>query len=170
MIVKIVNRWIGGSKDSLKAALELSKIVVSFRADSMSEEKPAHQLELSPRFEEWEYQQILEKGIRPLCEKEPYQIARILIDATATMIRLSRHRGYLDREEDSSEIWCPRLNQSDQNYLNTKEMLVHTLAFACEKVYEKSPESIEALDQLLMKSAMEGFTRLRQHLYALIPT
>ena len=169
LIVKIVNRWIGGSKDSLKAALELSKIVVSFRADSMSEEKQVHQLELSPRFEEWEYQQILEKGIRPLCEKEPYQIARILIDATATMIRLSRHRGYLDREEDSSEIWCPRLNQSDQNYLNTKEMLVHTLAFACEKVYGKSPESIEALDQLLRNQRWKVFTRLRQHLYALIP-
>ena len=169
LIVKIVNRWIGGSKDSLKAALELSKIVVSFRTDSMSEEKQAHRLELSPRFEEWEYQQILEKGIRPLCEKEPYLIARIFIDATTSVIRLSRHRGYLNREEDSSEIWCPRLNQSDQNYLNTKEMLVHTLAFACEKVYEKSSESIEALDQLLRNQRWKVFKRLRQHLYALNP-
>ncbi len=126
-------------------------------------------LEPSPRFNQWEYQQILENGLRPLCEKEPYPIARILIDATASMIRLSRHRGYLDREEDSSEIWCPRLNQSDQNYLNTKEMLVHTLAFACEKVYEKSPESIEALDQLLRNQRWKVFKRLRQHLYALIP-
>ena len=126
-------------------------------------------LEPSPHFNQWEYQQILENGLRPLCEKEPYPIARILIDATASMIRVSRHRGYLDREEDSSEIWCPRLNQSDQNYLNTKEMLVHTLVFACEKVYEKSPESIEALDQLLRNQRWKVFKRLRQHLYALIP-
>ena len=126
-------------------------------------------LEPSPHYNQWEYQQILENGIRPLCEKEPYQIARILIDATASMIRVSRHQGYLDREEDSSEIWCPRLNQSDQNYPNTKEMLVHTLTFACEKGYEKSPESIERLDQILRKQRWKVFKRLRQYLYSLNP-
>ena len=126
-------------------------------------------LEPSPHFNQWEYQQILENGIRPLCEKEPYPIARILIDAIASLIRLSRHQGYLNREEDSSEIWCPRLNQSNQDYLNTKELLVHTLTFACEKVYEKSPESIEKLDQILRNQRWKIFKRLRQHLYSLNP-
>ena len=178
-IVKILNHWIGGSKDSVKEALEISKIAVSFKADAMSEEKQARRLknskgrktflEPSPRFDLWEYQQILENGIRPLCEKKPYQIARILIDATANMIRLSKHQEDLDKEGDAdySEIWCPRLNQSDQSYPNTKERLVHTLAFACETVYEKSPESIEALDQTLRNQRWKVFKRLRQHLYAL---
>ena len=128
-------------------------------------------LEPTPRFEKWEYQQILEKGIRPLCEKEPYQIARILIDATATMIRLSKYQEELDEEgdADSSEIWCRRLNRSDRNYADTKEMVVHTLTFACEKVYEKSLESIEGLDQALRNQRWKLFKRLRQHLYALNP-
>ncbi len=128
-------------------------------------------LKPSPRFDQWEYQQILEKGIRPLCEKDPYQIARILIDATASMIRLSKHQEELDKEgdEDSSEIWCRRLNRSVQNYAGTKERLVHTLTFACEKVYEKSSESIEALDQILRNQRWKVFKRLRQHLYALNP-
>lgn len=128
-------------------------------------------LKPTPRFEKWEYQQILEKGIRPLCEKEPYQIARILIDATATMIRLSKYQEELDEEgeEDSSEIWCRRLNRFARNYADTKEMLVHTLIFACEKVYEKSPESIEGLDQSLRNQRWKVFKRLRQHLYALNP-
>ena len=177
-IVEILNHWIGGSKDSVKEALEISKIAVSFKADAMSEEKQARRLknskgrktflEPSPRFDLWEYQQILENGIRPLCEKEPYQIARILIDATANMIRLSKHQEDLDKEGDAdySEIWCPRLNQ---NYPNTKERLVYTLAFACEKVYEKSPESIERLDQILRNQRWKIFKRLRQHLYSLNP-
>ena len=126
-------------------------------------------LKPSPRSDQWEYQQILEKGIRPLCEKEPYQIARFLINATASMIRLSRHRGYLDREEDSSEIWCRRLNRPTWDLLDTKEMLVHTLTFACEKVYKKSPESIEGLDQALRNQRWKVFKRLRQHLYSLNP-
>ncbi len=180
-IVKILNHWIGESKDSVKEALEISKIAVSFKADAMSEEKEARRLknpkdrktflEPSPRFDLWEYQQILENGIRPLCEKEPYQIARILIYATANMIRLSKHQEDLDKggDEDFSKIWCPRLNQSDQNYPNTKERLVYTLAFACEKVYEKSPESIERLDQILRNQQWKIFKRLRQHLYSLNP-
>ena len=129
-------------------------------------------LEPSPRFDQWEYQQILENGIRPLCEKEPYQIARVLIDATATMIRLSKHQEELDVEgdEDSSEIWCRRLNRFARNYADTKEMLVHTLIFACEKVYEKSPGSIEGLDQALRNQRWKIFKRLRQHLYALNPS
>lgn len=129
-------------------------------------------LEPLPRFEEWEYQRILENGIRPLCEQEPYQIARILIGATATMIRLCKHQEELDEEgdEDSSEIWCQRLNQSDRKYPNTRETLIHTLTFACEKVYEKSPESIEGLDQVLRNQRWKVFKRLRQHLYALNPS
>ena len=129
------------------------------------------ELKPSPRFDQWKYLQILEKGIRPLCEKESYQIARILIDATASMIRLSKHQEELDeeRDEDSSEIWCRRLNRFARNYADTKEMLVHTLIFACEKVYEKSSESIEGLDQALRNQRWKVFKRLRQHLYALSP-
>ncbi len=168
-IIELLKRPFLFDKKLAKFTSAFLKKLVGFVPDPDAKEKQVHRLELSPRFEEWGYQQILEKGIRPLCEKEPYPIARILIDATASVIRLSRHRGYLNREEDSSETWCPRLNQSDQNYLNTKEMLVHTLAFACEKVYEKSPESIEALDQALRNQRWKVFKRLRQHLYALNP-
>ena len=131
--------------------------------------RQAHRLALSPRFDQWEYQQILEKGLRPLCEKEPYQIARILIDVTAKMIYLRKYQEDLNKEgdEDSSEIWCRRLNRFARDYADTKEMLVHTLIFACEKVYEKSPESIKGLDKALRNQRWKIFKRLRQHLYAL---
>ena len=135
-------------------------------------ERLATYLEPSPRFEDGDYQQILENGIRPLCEKEPYQIARILIDATATMIRLSKHQEEHDEEgdEDYSNSWLKRLNRSVQNYRDSQGTLVHTLVFSCEKVYEKSPESIEGLDQALRNQRWKVFKRLRQHLYALNPS
>ena len=136
-----------------------------------AKERQSRRLELSPRFDKREYQQILEKGIRPLCEKEPYQIARILIDATASMIHVSKHQEELDKEgdKDSSEVWCRRLNRPTWPLLDTKEMLVHTLTFACERVYKNSPESIEGLDQVLRNQRWKIFKRLRQHLYALNP-
>ena len=156
--------------------------LIGFVPDPTAEEKQARRLENlqdwttvlkpSPLFNQWEYEEIIEDGIRPLCEKEPYQIARILLDATTSMIRLSKHQEELDKEgdEDYSEIWCQRLNELDDlSYGESKEVLVHTLTFACEKVYEKSPESIEVLDQTLRNQRWRVFKRLRQHLYALNP-
>lgn len=128
-------------------------------------------LEPVTRIDAYEYQQILEHGIRPLCEKDPYQIADILTDVTKEMIHLRKHQEDLDKEgdEDYSEIWCRHLDRSDRRHPDTKETLVHTLTFACEKVYEKSPESIEGLDQTLRNQRWKVFKRLRQHLYTLNP-
>ena len=49
------------------------------------------------------------------------------------------------------------------------EALVHALTFACEKVYEKAPESVAALDQALRTPRWDIFMRIRQHLYSLHP-
>jgi len=152
--------------------------LVEFREDSREQENRSrdkeHQEAIStisepiPRFDRWNYQQILEKGIRPLAEREPYQVARILIDAVASMNRLSSRQEVLDkrRDEDYSEIWCRRLDKPDRDYQDVKETLVQTLAYACEQVYDKAPESIEALDQALRNQRWKVFNRIRQLLYA----
>ena len=129
-------------------------------------------LEPVPCFDQWEYKKILEKGIRPLSQNESYQVARILIDATASMIRMRIHPENLDkvRDEDYSEIWCRRLDTPDPDYQDYAEILVHTLTYACEQVYSRAPESIEALDQALRNQHWKLFNRLRQHLYASHPT
>ena len=55
--------------------------IVEFRSDPREQEKRALRknnsevwntsLEPIPRFDPWEYQQILEKGVRPLAEHDP---------------------------------------------------------------------------------------------------
>ena len=178
----LITHW---TRDNiLQAALELLEILVKFESDPQSKNKQTRQkenpddwttwLEPSPRFEHWEYQEILEKGVRPLAEKEPFKVAHILIDAVADMIRLHRHQDELDKDkdEDSSEIWWPQLDRRggrDSDYQDSKETLVYALTFACEKVYEKLPDSIRPLDEILRKQRWKVFRRLRQHLYALHP-
>ena len=126
-------------------------------------------LEPQAHFNEWEYQEILEKGVRPLSQREPYRVARILIDATATMIRLTFHQDELEEvgSKDYSTSWCKRVDETNRHYQDARENLVRTLTFACEKVYEKAPESVSALDQALRNQRWDIFTRIRQHLYAL---
>ena len=157
----------------------LSK-VVDFQPDPQSEDKQARRregqavmtlLEPVPRFCLWEYQKILNNGVRPLAEKEPYRVACILIDTVASMIPLTMHQEDIDKgsEQDISEIWCRRLDAADRDYEDSRATLVHILTFACEKVYEKSSESVADLDKVLCNQRWKVFKRLRQHLYALYP-
>ena len=171
------------AEQQITAALDLAKALVQFVPDPDSESKQERRkenpgglatlLEPRPRVDQLDYQAILEKGVRPLAEREPYQAARLLIGATAHMIRLRMHPEDLDKGkgEDVSEIWCRRLDEQESEYHDVRGTLVHTLTFACEQVFEKSPEpeSIASLDSALRKQRWKIFTRLRHHLYALHP-
>ena len=155
--------------------------LVEFRKDPHEQEKRTRRkenpeawntsLEPIPRFDQWEYQQILEKGVRPLVEHEPYQVARILIDAVASMIRLGMHPEDFDKgsDQDYSEIWCIRLDKPTRDYQDVREILAQTLTYSCEQVYDKAPECIDALDQALRNNHWKLFNRLRQLLYASHP-
>ena len=171
-------------ENQVEAALELSKILVSFAPDPKSRTKQKRRkenppelgmvwetsLEPSPRIGSWEYGEIMSKGVRPLAEKEPYKVACILINATANMIRLRTHQDNPAYTTDYSDKWWDRLCESENNYADHKTTLVHTLTFACEQVYQISPDAVVALDTELRNQKWKVFKRLRQHLYAHYPS
>jgi len=181
LIVKVLKKWGSYQGPSRDAAHKIIRYVIAFQRDPKEDEKHSRRkenpeawntlLEPSPRFDQWEYQQILEKGVRHVAEHEPYQVACILIDAVASMICLGVHPEDLEKEsdQDCSEIWCRRLDEPDCDYQDVKETLVQTLTYACEQVYDKAPEFIDALDQALRKHRWKVFKRLRQHLYTSHP-
>ena len=166
------------------AALELSRMLVAFAPDLESEAKQGRRkenppdfgtvwetaLEPSPRIGSWEYNRIMSKGVRPLSEKVPYQVALILIDATADMIHLRTHQDDLVKKIDFSDAWCERLCGSESDNVDSKKALVHTLTFACEQVYQKSLDAVDCLDDALRNQPWKIFKRLRQHLCARYPS
>ena len=175
---ELVIHWV--VENQIQAASELLEILVQFHPDPKSEEKAKERRENSysltmidpnPKLRSWDYQKLLDKGVRPLADKEPVEVARMLIDATASMIRLKKGKDELESStsQDESEIWCPKLNEQSQDHQAPRENLVHTLTYACEKVYGQSPEAIAFLDSTLRNQRWDVFKRLRQHLYALHP-
>ena len=155
--------------------------IVEFQKDPREQEKELLRIEnpeamdtllvSTPRFDQWQYEQILEKGVRPLAEHEPYQVARILVDAVASMIRLGMHQQDFNEGnyQDSSEVWCPKLHTRETGYQDIRGSLVQTLTYACEQVYRKAQASIDPLDQVLRNHRWKVFRRLRQHLCAYNP-
>ena len=176
---ELVVHWV--VENQIQAALELMEILVQFHPDPRAEEKAkerrenSHSLTMldpSPKLRSWDYQELLNKGVRPLADKDPVQVARMLIDATANMIRLKKGKDELESgtNQDELEVWCPKLNEHDQDHQNPRKDLVYTLVYACERVYEHSPESIVAIDNTLRDQRWNIFKRIRQHLYALHPS
>ena len=171
------------SENQTSAALELSKILIEFAPDPQSKTKEKRRrknsvdfgtfyetsLKPSPRIDSSGYREIMSKGVRPLAEEEPYQVACLLIDATTNMIYLRMHQEELDQGVDSSEVWYERLNELDTGYEDSDKTLVQTLIFACEQVYEKSTDSVVTLDKALRNQQWGIFKHLRQHLYAQYP-
>ena len=178
----LLTHWTVENQTSV--ALELTKILVAFVPDLRDKDKRKRRkdmsqdsteivtivaetrLEPAPRIDQMEYRRIMSEGVRPLAEKEPYKVACILIDATAHMIRLRTHQEDFDKDVDYSEYWCERLAESEGDYEAADKSLVHTLTFACQRVYEKKPDSIRDLDDALRNQHWRIFKRLRQHLYA----
>ena len=171
-------------ENQIEAALELSKILVSFAPDPKSRTKQkrrkenppdlemvwATSLEPSPRIASWEYGEMLFKGVHPLAERQPFKVALILIDITASMICLCTHHADSAKMDDLSEAWCERLGSVDCKSVDCKKALVYSMTFVCEQVYEKSPDAVVALDTELRNQQWKVFARLRQHLYARYPS
>ena len=175
------------AENETQAALELAMILVHFHPDPRDEEKRRRHaankqndeiasidslLEPSPQFDDWNYHEIMDKGVRPLAVVMPYEIACILIDATTNMISLETHQDELERgvRYDSSEIWCPKLEEHRRESTESKETLVNTLVNACKEVYSQlSNDSIASLDSSLRDQRWHVFERIRQHLYTLFP-
>ena len=171
---KLLECWT--KENQTTAALELLKILITFAPDPQSENKQRRRnedpmdmytlLEPTPRMLPGEYRDIMLKGIQPLTESDPYKVACILMDTTANMISLRKHKQDLDKQDDISESWCPRLHGTIEKSETPEETLVHTLTFACEKVFETKHKKIGSLDNILRKQQWKIFKRLRHHLYA----
>ncbi len=173
----LLEHWTKENQTS--AALELTKILIEFVPDPQSEKKRKQRQESVsdwrkavgtllhpiPKFSHWEYANIISKGVRPLAEKEPFKISCLLIDTLVDMIHLKTHKEDLNNEEDHSDTWCPRLYSQDNDHEDPEKILVHTLTYTCEKVFEKRDDTVAVLDRVLRKKPKAIFKRLRQHLY-----
>ena len=178
---KLLKHWT--KENQISAALELAEKLVKFLPDPQLEKKRKQRQESVndwrkavgtllhpiPKFSQWEYSDLMSKGIRLLAEKEPYKITCLLIKITTDMIHLRTHQEDRDKETDLSDVWCPRLYGQDNDHENPMKTLVHAMTYTCEKVFEKYPNAIIDLDEVLRNQHWIIFKRLRHHLFAQYP-
>jgi hypothetical protein len=183
-LTSLIAKWAACGPDGVEAALRLCERLIFFRPDPLQNEKSARAkkdpddwttgLDPAPRFQEWEYQQILENGMRPLANAAPLQTAKLLIRAAAHMVRLEtgKRLGNVDWR-DASEIWAPRVDERRGPYSTPQSDLIAALTHACDKLYEQSKgdqAQIRELDSALREGEWQIFDRIRYYLYARYPS
>ena len=127
-----------------------------------------------PRFDSWEYQELLRIGIRPLVDQFVPEITGLLIEEVSSLVELKF--GHIAQAKakggDLSEIWCVRIDQAASDFLDSDEALVHTLTYACAKVFERfshEPARLSELDAALRSAQWQVFQRIRFHCYSQFP-
>ncbi len=127
-----------------------------------------------PRFDSWEYQQILETGVRGLVKWNPGGVAHALLAVVRDLLRLKatkevRRNGV---RQDLSAIWCSRISGIKGERADPDEALVHTFTYSCETVFSRAAEDwdgVERLDTALRKERWELLDRIRFHCYSKFP-
>jgi hypothetical protein len=175
-VIKLMQRWSKGPEKARKTAIFIMKQVVFFQADPKAETKLRKQredpnsfgnnIEPKPIFGGWEYQEIMQKGVRALAEQEPKVTSQVLIKALERLITLKYPDNTEESGNDHSEAWCGRLDNSESLHKDAEKELIHTLTYTCEEIYERHPDLIPSLDDCLRKTNWLIFKRIRQHLYA----
>src|ERR1700747_356229 len=116
-VAKILRKWAAAGPTGLEPALRICRDLIFFEPDPREQEKIERgknnardwgaRLDPSLRFQEWEYAQLLDNGVRPLAMTAPLATAKLLIDALADMLVLDTGHGPegLDlQRNDASEI------------------------------------------------------------------
>jgi hypothetical protein len=169
--ISLINKWTDAE------SIKLAKLLIECVPDpelinKRNRRKEAHDeystlLNPTFKFDVWHYQQILDNGIKPLSLKVPVNTALMLVDCVKKMIESKFH---LDNSSnDYSEIWCTRLDAPSE-YPDNDELLVLALTSACSQVFEREPQFIASLNDVLIMHRWQIFKRLRQNLYAKHPT
>ena len=165
---KLLDYWI--KDNQIISALEILEVLVGFTPNDLRKNTLRMPLlEQGHRMDRYFYHQLMKGSVRSLIEKAPYETTNILIKATSEMFQL----GICGEESYTvCYFWDKSINKQQSDIDDSRgheEMLINTMVFACEKVYEKQSNKIMSLDELLCNENWDIFRRVRIHLYEKYP-
>lgn len=123
-----------------------------------------------PKFDSWEYGEIIKNNLPPLVEKAGEQALSMLCDLLEEAVRLSISPGEKPTANDISHAWRPAVEDHGQNSdHDTKSKLVEAVRDAAEAIVRTDQTKVETLVKLFRKRRLQIFLRLAHHLLRTFP-
>jgi hypothetical protein len=166
--------------NQIDAALELARSMLALvpqppRAIATDKEEDEfsqifrHQ-EPKPKFDSWEYGEIIKNNLPPLVEKAGEQALSMLCDLLEEAVRRSRLPGDKSTANDISHSWRPAVEDHGQNSdHDTKSKLVEAVRDAAEAIARTDQTKVPTLVKMFRKRRFQIFLRLAHHLLRTFP-
>ena len=123
-----------------------------------------------PKFDSWEYGEVIKNNLPPLVEKAGEQALSMLCDLLEEAVRLSRLPGEKPTANDISHSWRPAIEDHGQNSdHDTKSQLVEAVRDAAEAIVRRDQTKVPTLVKLFRKRRLQIFLRLAHHLLRTFP-
>lgn len=123
-----------------------------------------------PRFDEWNYEEILRKDFPLLLETTGERALDVLCDILSAAVRIS---GRIEKEgasRDYSYSWRPAIENHEQNHPHEiKDHLVTAVRDAAEHLVRRNPEKVAHLVTRLEAEGWPVFHRIALHLLRCFP-
>lgn len=162
--------------NQIQPALELTRSLLTLIPDPRSPEpldeakKIFSRQEPRPKFDAWEYSEIVRNNIPPLVDKAGEQTLSVLCDLLEEAVRLSVPPGEKLSANDISHAWRPAIEDHAQNsQYDIKTHLVDAVRDAAERVARVEQSRIPAMMRSFRKRRFKVFLRLAHHLLRVFP-
>lgn len=163
----------GGQIDD---ALDLTRFLFAMshgpRVMEKTGEDEAYHLspEPRPRFDAWQYEQILKKIVPDLVVAGGERALMLFCDLLEDVAQLSQHRKECEEPEDYSYVWRPAIEDHSQNSpYELKSLLVSAVRDAAEQLVIGNIASVHRLVRMFEERRWRVFHRLALHLLRLFP-
>jgi hypothetical protein len=166
--------------DQIPAALELTRSLLSLvsppapeTSDEIKEDEIKAILsvrEPNPKFEAWEYGQIVRNNVPVLVKKAGEQALSMLCDLLEDAVRLSMRSGEKRSANDISHAWRSAIEDHGQNSdYDVKTRLVEAVRDAADQIARADQSRIPAILRSFRKRRLGIFLRLVHHLLRTFP-
>jgi hypothetical protein len=166
----IVHLAEGGQK---KEALELVNRVLAVKPDPRKPvEIEGHAFPYEPvaLFDDWHYEQILEKNYPTFIDLVGLDAIKVLLSILESFISLSDSDRKVGSKDDYSEIWRPAIEDHAQNHKHgVRDLLITAIRDAYERFLQSKPNQVLAVVNDLESRKLNIFRRLSLHLLRLFP-
>jgi hypothetical protein len=162
--------------NQIQPAIELARTLLALVPDS----KPARALDESkkifaqrqprPKFDAWEYGEIVKNNLPAVIDKAGGQALSVLCDLLEDAVRLSTPPGEKPTENDLSGVWRPAIEDHAQNSnYDIKNSLVDAVRDAAERIALADRSQVPVMVRSFRKRRFRVFLRLAHHLLRKFP-
>ncbi len=167
----IVNLAKGGQTAS---ALDLARVMFEILPDSHSkndsekEQKHSYPYEPKARFDNYQYNKILEKIMPELVRAGDFEALELFCDLLQSYIDLSGRNTKDNGFEDYSYIWRPSVEENEQNRgRRINHALVKAVRAGAEQIAQQDTSKVPVLIQTLERYPWKIFKRISLHILRL---